>query len=270
MTGQSHYITLVLPTDRTVLTIHDLRFVHDRTGLRGWVLRKLLLDLPIRKLKYITAISEATRDEIVEYTRCDPSLIRVIENPIRDEFLQKQDIREFYKSRPTILQIGITENKNIPRLVEALQGIPCRLVIVGRISETIREMCQRFGVEIENLQDLTDSEIVEQYRDADIVSFCSTYEGFGMPIIEAQALGKPVITSDLSPMKEVAGGAAIMVDPFNVEQIRNGILSLINNGDLREQLVKLGLENVKRFEAANIARQYEALYEEIYEANSRG
>ena len=262
VTGQIHYITLVLPAKRTVLTIHDLRFLHDRNGLRRFVLKKLFLDWPVKKLRYITAISDATKNEIVFYTKCDERTIRVIENPLRDEFVPSA-LKPFDKAHPVILQIGTTTNKNIPNLIRAIEGLSCRLVIVGRIDSEISDLLKSYRIAFENKIDLSDAELVSEYQRADIVAFCSTYEGFGLPIIEAQAMHKPVITSDLSPMKEVAGGAAILVDPKDPAEIRKGIEKIINDDEVRANLIRSGLENVVRFKPEQIARVYEEYYESI-------
>jgi glycosyltransferase involved in cell wall biosynthesis len=101
------------------------------------------------------------------------------------------------------------------------------------------------------------------YEEADIVSFCSTYEGFGLPIIEAQAMYTPVLTSDLDPMKEVSGGAAYLADPFDVESIRKGLLTIVNDDQFREEIVERGRENIQRFLPNKIAAEYERLYDEI-------
>jgi glycosyltransferase involved in cell wall biosynthesis len=262
VTGQIHYITLILPAKKTVLTIHDLRFLHDRKGLRRIVLKKLLLDWPVRKLRYITAISDATKNEIMRYTKCDERKIRVIENPLRDEFVPSIE-KPFDKTKPTLLQIGTTVNKNIPNLIRAIDGLSCRLVIIGRINSEIRDLLESHRIEFENKMDLSDAELVSEYERADIVSFCSTYEGFGLPIIEAQAMHKSVITSDFSPMKEVAGGAAIQVDPDDPREIRKGIEKIINDEALRAGLIRSGLENVARYQPELIARVYEEYYESI-------
>jgi glycosyltransferase involved in cell wall biosynthesis len=105
--------------------------------------------------------------------------------------------------------------------------------------------------------------MADLYRKADLVSFVSTYEGFGLPIIEAQATGRPVLTSGLHSMPEVAGDGAWFVDPFDVESIRSGFRALLGERTLRERLVAAGLRNVKRFDPRTVARQYSDLYREV-------
>jgi glycosyltransferase involved in cell wall biosynthesis len=269
ITGHIHYIALILPKRKTVLTIHDVRILYIRKGLRRFILKKLLFDLPVKKLKYITAISEATKKEIVFYTKCDEKKIRVIENPLPDKIFQN-DVKVFNAECPLILQIGTTDNKNVNNLVKALQGISCRLRIIGEISAELEKILKDNQIFYENASGLNDFEIRNEYEKADIVAFCSTYEGFGLPIIEAQAMGKPVITSNLDPMKEVAGGAAILVDPYETSSIREGILQIINDENYRKILFEKGLENIKRFESSHIAGLYENLYLEIMENEKNG
>lgn len=264
VTGHIHYIALRLPADRTVLTIHDLSFLHTRTGFRRRVLKKLFLDWPVRRLKYVTAVSQKTKDEILEYTNCSPDKIRVIDNPLTDGFGYTGS-KVFDTKRPTILQVGITDNKNIPRLVEALRGLSCKLLVAGSPDGRLLSLLSTVGIEYEIKGFLQRSDIVALYHSADLVTFCSTYEGFGLPIIEAQACGKPVITSNISPMKEVGGAATILVDPHDVADIRRGILKVIGSAELRKRLTIAGLENVTRFDPKTIGKRYEMLYLEVLE-----
>lgn len=267
VTGHCHYIALTLPSANTVLTIHDLGFLHTRKGLRRWLLKKVLLDLPVRRLRYITTISEATRDEIEKNVSGKLPDIRVIPNPLDERFLAATS-RDISFDKPNILQIGTSRNKNVLRLAQALQGLNCRLTIVGVMEPELEEELNRHEIDFILRSSLSDEEMIKEYENADIVAFCSTYEGFGLPIIEAQAMRRPVITSYLSPMKDIAGeGGAVFADPYDHLSIREGIVTIIGDQNLRGKLIENGRENIKRFDKRRIASMYEALYEEI--ANSR-
>jgi len=110
---------------------------------------------------------------------------------------------------------------------------------------------------------LTDEELVAAYQRCDMVVFASLYEGFGLPILEAQAIGRPVITSNFGAMREAAGDGALFVDPYSVDEIRAAILRIKNEPALREELVCKGRENVERFRAPVVAARYAELYRQI-------
>ena len=264
ITGHIHYVALLLPSKRTVLTIHDLRFLFERTGLRRYVLKKLMLDWPLRRLRYITAISEATRNEIIEHAPYAAENIRVIENPLGPQYLAAES-SEFNTECPLILQIGTMENKNVPNLIRGLEGIRCKLRIIGPLDDKISAELARTRIDHENVDHVDDEGMLAAYRDADIIAFCSTYEGFGLPIIEGQAMRKPVITSNISPMLEVSGMVAELIDPHDFASIRSGIQRIIADKQHRDRMVELGVENAKRFEATTIAEKYGALYDEMLE-----
>ena len=94
--------------------------------------------------------------------------------------------------------------------------------------------------------------------------FVSYYEGFGLPVIEAQATGRAVVTSNIEPMNTISGGGACLVDPFDVNSIREGILKVINEEKYREELIEKGRDNVKQFHPARIAAAYEEIYNQLY------
>ena len=264
VTGHIHYMSLVLPPDRTVLTIHDIGFLQHEQLLNRLIIKKLFLDLPVRRLKYITAVSETTRQSILEHTNCPPEKIRVIENPVQEHYLGGKK-KNFDKNCPIILQIGITPNKNIPNLIKALDGLKCRLKIIGNLTDDLIRALEAGNIVYENAYGLDDMAMRQEYERADLVAFCSTFEGFGLPIIEAQAMRTPVLTSNISPLREVAGGGAFLADPRDISDIRRGILKIIDDDKFREEIIGKGLENIKRFDPRYIAGLYEKLYVEILE-----
>lgn len=155
--------------------------------------------------------------------------------------------------------------KNLERTIEALNGINCHLRIIGELKEQTKNLLKKHQIEYSNDMNLTHEEIVSEYRKADIINFPSLFEGFGMPIIEGQATGRIVITSNLSPMKEVAGNGAILVDPYSVNEIRNAYLSVIQNKSIRENLLYEGIKNIENYTVEKVAQQYTDLYKKLYE-----
>ena len=263
VTGDCHYAALILPPRKTVLTIHDLGFLRTRKGLRRWVLKKILLDLPLKRLRYVTAISATTKDEILRHSDCEPGKIRVIENPL-DDFFISSDKREFNSADPNILQIGTTPHKNVANVIRAIEGLSCRLTLIGELDDETKKLLMEKKIRFEDKSELDDEAIKAEYQKADLAVFCSLYEGFGLPVIEAQAMQTPLVTSNISPLKEVAGdGGALLVDPFDHKSIREGILKIIGDPDLRQSLRRNGLKNIQRFRRQAIAAKYAELYDKI-------
>jgi glycosyltransferase involved in cell wall biosynthesis len=122
---------------------------------------------------------------------------------------------------------------------------------------------RREGVSFSCSWGLSSEAIVRKYEEADIVTLASTDEGFGMPILEGQAVGRPVVTGNVLSMPEVAGDAACLVDPYDVASIRSGILKVIQDDEYRRALVARGFENAKRFDAQRIALQYREVYAKV-------
>jgi glycosyltransferase involved in cell wall biosynthesis len=261
ITGDIHYLAPLLRKNKTLLTIHDCVSLERLSGFRRWLFFLFWYWLPAKRSAMISVISESTKKELLRYLKCDPRRIRVVYDPCRQEFVATP--KEFDVQKPVILQVGTGANKNLCRVAEALQGIPCRLRIIGRVSEEQGLALQECRIDYSAVAGISDEELVREYQQCDLLVFVSTYEGFGMPIIEAHATGRPVVTSNILSMPEVAGGAAALVDPFDVTSIRQGILRVIEDGTFRETVVRLGYENVKRFKPEQIASEYAGLYREL-------
>lgn len=261
VTGDIHYIVCALPRNRTLLTIHDCVFLYSAIGIKRRLLKWLLLDWPVRRCRLITTISEATKKDILEYTGCSPEKIVVIPDPVPGgiSFVPA----EFKTAQPRILFVGTTTNKNLLRTAEALEDIPCSLDIIGPLSPDQMQALSAHRIQYTAYSDLTDEEMAARYVSADLILFPSTFEGFGLPIIEGQKAGRPVITSDLSPMNETAGGAACLVNPFETTSIRQAVLRVIGDAAFREQLVSEGFRNVARFSQETIALQYIECYRKL-------
>ena len=261
--GDVHYFVMLLFGKKSVLTIHDINhYLNDLRGIKSLIYKWIWLIWPICCANSVTVISTETKLNIIRHLGSHLGFLEdkilVIENCVSHDF--KVFNRPFHNAYPSILHIGTSLHKNLHRLIEALKGIKCQLILVGKLDRSLKEILNECDIDYINRFNLSHQEICQQYVNCDIVSFISLAEGFGMPIIEAQASGRPVITSDLSPMREIAGIGACLVDPNDIMQIRQGILKIITNSVYRNNQVKHGLENVKRFSPCTISNQYQKLY----------
>jgi glycosyltransferase involved in cell wall biosynthesis len=255
LTGDINYFVPLLPKGRTVLTVHDIG--HYLTGLKGikrqfykWV----WLLWPLRAAGAVTCVSDETKRNICTYLKYPANQITVIQNCHSPLF---QPVNKAFNSAcPTILQVGTKSYKNVPRLVRALRGVNCRLVLIGKIDTELAIMLAQSDTNYVNRVNITHEELVGEYVACDIVSFASIGEGFGVPIIEAQAVGRPLLTSNVSPLCDVAGAGACLVDPLDEASIRHGIDRLISDETYRAELVIHGLVNAQRFSPTATAQRY--------------
>lgn|SRR4030067_2030730 len=261
ITGDVHYLSYFLKKDKTLLTILDCVFTQYSTGYRNKILRYLWYVIPEKRASLISVISQSTKNELLKVISCNPDKIKVVPICISSNFIYKD--KEFNEKKPLILQVGTKENKNLLRLFKALRGIPCRLDLVGKLSEAQTNALKEHNIEYSNSWGLPESEIIRKYEDCDMVTLISTYEGFGMPILEANAVGRVVVTSNIMSMPEVAGNAACLVDPYSIDSIRDGILRVIKEKEYRDSLILNGLKNMLRFKPEIIINKYMTLYNEI-------
>ncbi|MBL0278464.1 MAG: glycosyltransferase family 4 protein [Anaeromyxobacter sp.] len=262
VTGDINFAGILLRPSRTIQTIHDCGHLARTTGLRHRLLKLFWVELPVLRCRKVTVVSEATRQELLRHVPwCDPEKVVVIPVAIAAAFGPSP--APFNAARPRVLQVGTAPNKNIARLAAALEGIPCDLEIIGRLQAADEVALRASAIQYRARAGLTPAEVAAAYRRSDLVTLVSTYEGFGMPILEAQAVGRPVLTSTILSMPWVAGGAACLVDPYDVAAIRAGIQRIRSDAGYREGLVRAGHENVRRFDPTVIARQYLALYREV-------
>jgi glycosyltransferase involved in cell wall biosynthesis len=263
VTGDVHFLTLLLGRRRTLLTIHDCVSLQRARGVNRWALWLFWYWLPARRCALISVISESTRRQVLDHTHCDPAKVRVIHDCVSTEF--QPSPRAFGTDCPRILHVGTKAIKNLDGHAAALEDIECRLVVIGELSEGQRSVLVRHGIRFEEHVALSRAALLEQYRQCDLLLFASTYEGFGLPIVEAQAVGRPVVTGNIWSMPEVAGDAACFVDPFDAASIRAGVQRVISDSAYREQLIARGFENVARFRVSIVAEQYAGLYREIHQ-----
>ena len=254
ITGTEHYLSPFLKGQNTIITVHDLGFYTRKKhkGLKLYI--KYLLWIKTLKLaKYVTFISERSQAETMQYVKLYNT--KVIPNPIDPSFTH--NIKQFNDKCPSILHLGTKENKNLLNTIRALENIPCKLTIIGVLNDRQKELLVDYHITYINKTNLSDDEIIKEYQNCDIVNFVSTYEGFGMPIIEAQAIGRIVVTSNIPPMNIIANNAAILVNPFDIKSIREGYNKAIK---FDKNIINNGLQNVKQYNVSSIANKYKELY----------
>jgi glycosyltransferase involved in cell wall biosynthesis len=204
---------------------------------------------------------EEHKNEIIRYTGCNAKKIKVIPCLISSHFTSSP--KDFNHHYPVILHIGTAWNKNLSNHIQAVKDIPCLLKIVGKLSENHRFELINAGIDFENVVHLSDHEILSLYHSCDILLFASLAEGFGLPILEAQYVGRAVITSNRGAMDEVAGKGALLVDPLSVESIRDGLISIIHNDSVRELCIEEGFKNTYKYGSHFILAQHDLLFSSI-------
>lgn len=262
ITGDIHYIAIALGK-RTILTIHDCVFLtrYHPKQFKYWFIRFFWYQLPIRACKVVTVISEKTKKELMKLTGVNSDKIRVIPNFYDPRFSYVPGV--FNKVRPRILQIGTKSNKNINNLIEAIKFIPCELHTVGVLEEETLQLLSQNKIDYKAYDNISFDQLNKLYIDCDIVTFISLYEGFGLPILEACAVGRPLVTSCISPMNEIAGDAAVKVNPYNIFDIRRGLLKIIENDTFREELIGKGRKLAEKYHIDTVKQMYETLYKSL-------
>jgi len=190
-------------------------------------------------------------------------------------------LREYSVETPYILYVGALESrKNLPRLLEAYTllrqwSTGWRLVIVGARkwkSSPIFETVQRLQLEshVTFTGYVADEHLPALYAGADLFAFPSLYEGFGLPVLEAMACGTPVVTSNSSSLPEVAGDAALLVDPYNVDEIAAAMRRILEDTNLAQELRMHGLARAAQFTWERTARETIEVYEKVLAEKGRG
>jgi glycosyltransferase involved in cell wall biosynthesis len=266
-----------------VVTIHDMSLfkhgeMHTRKSL--WTVRSLL-PLVARRADAIIAVSEVARRDILTVLGVPAQKVRVIHEAAGEEYRVIDQPRELQRvsgtyglQDPYILSVGTIEpRKNLQRLLAAFArlrraGRRERLLLVGQLGWKYRGFLreiERLGLQnsVRILGYVPDADMPAIYNLAQVLVFPSLYEGFGLPIVEAMACGTPVLTSDCSSMPEVAGEAAVLVDPRSQESLEEGLQRILCDAPLREQLRGAGLKRAGQFSWSRAAAETIRLYESI-------
>jgi glycosyltransferase involved in cell wall biosynthesis len=250
------------------------------TTLEKWIYRYWLPHI-LPKVEAVITISEQSRRDITKYLPVEPEKVTVTKLAASRNFLVMPDdevipvLKRHQISYPYILYVGSIEpRKNLLRLLEAyrqlrLWSTKWRLVIIGARnywkSSPVMDHVAEFGLEqcVRFTGYVPDEDLPALYNGADLFVFPSLYEGFGLPVLEAMACGTPVVTSNSSSLPEVAGDAALLVDPYDVEAIAAAMVRVLADPDLAEALRQKGLRRAGEFTWERTARETIAVYEQV-------
>jgi glycosyltransferase involved in cell wall biosynthesis len=258
---------------RTVTTFHDLFVISGDYSTSVFRARfAAQARAAAERSDLIVAVSAFTARQVEELLRVERSRIRVIPHGARPV----PDAGSPLPREPLILNVGaIQRRKNIVRLVEAFESTPVqwKLVLAGSFgfgSEEAMECIARSPrqADIQVLGYVSDSELERLYQRATILAFPSLDEGFGMPVLDAMARGVAVLTSNVSAMPEVAGDAALLVDPTDLGAIAGGLQRLIADSLLRRRLAQAGVARATQFTWEKSCESTWRVYQELM-ANSQ-
>lgn len=249
------------------ITVHDLTHLHYYSR-RHRLYYDLVVRPLLRNVDRIFTVSDYTRDELLAWAGIPADRVVRIYNGVSDAFHPDRDgVPGLDKTEPYILYVGNRRSyKNIDGLITgfARSSLPAqgyRLWLTGADDGVSSALADQLGIggRLRYLGHLSDADLARAYRGARLTAFLSLYEGFGLPVVEAMACGCPVLTSDTTSLAEVAGDAALTVDPTSLDAIVRGLNQLASDDTLRGVLRQAGLQRAATFDWDACAAQYWAL-----------
>jgi glycosyltransferase involved in cell wall biosynthesis len=270
-----------------VVTVHDVTPLvfskHYPAGIRGKV-NLYFQKKALKKASRVITVSEASKRDITKYLGINENKIDVIYSGVSKEFKKINDksklegVKNKYKlpSQFAFYSGNVNWNKNILNMTEAVLNAGLDLVIVGKSFsnrnnldhselKSFKAFLEKYdgNPKIHILGFVPTGEMVSILNAASVALFVSFYEGFGFPILEAQKCEVPVITSNTSSMPEVGGDGVLYVNPEDVDEITTAIVSVVNNNDIKKELIEKGLKNVERFSWEKCAKETVAVYRSV-------
>ncbi len=246
---------LSAPACPLVVTVHDLAVLRHPETFNQWtrLVSRLCVPRVARAARLLIAVSEATKRDLVELLAVPEEKVRVVPNGVAEVFTSEGPA----EAGDYVLAVGTLEpRKNLPRLAAAARRRGCELRVAGARGWGRVEL----GPGVRWLGEVSDEGLARLYRGARCFAYPSLYEGFGLPIVEAMACGVPVVTSRGGATEEIAGGAAVLVDPYDVASIAAGIEEASAR---RGELTARGRERAAAFSWRATAERTEAVYREV-------
>jgi glycosyltransferase involved in cell wall biosynthesis len=285
-----HYVLPPLVRCRSVVTIHDvihLMFPQYLPNRIAFSYAKWSITQAAQRATRVMTVSESSKRDILRFVDTEPDKIDVIYNAYDERFAmepREEDVvrvRERYQlTDEFVLYAGnVKPHKNLERLIDAFALVRKRgldhlkLVLIG--DEISKYTALRRAVHQHQLHNyvrflgyLPEETLAVMYRLAGVFVFPSLYEGFGLPPLEAMASGTPVVTSNVSSLPEVAGDAAVLVDPYDPQAIADGIYRVLTDEKLRRALIHKGIARAGQFSWEQSVRRVRQIYGEVSALNS--
>ncbi len=282
-----HATDFVLPPTRaktrTLLTVHDLSFVRVPEAASPNLKTYLDVVVPrsVHRADCVLADSQATKDDLIDLYQVSPEKIIVLLSgvdarfkPISGDTLTHVRKKYGLGDAQYVLSVGTVQpRKNYVRLIQAIsqlraQGHDLHLVIAGGrgwLEDPIYAAVasQKMEAYVHLIGFADEADLPALYSAAACFAFPSLYEGFGLPILEAMGCGTPVVTSDKSSLPEVAGDAALIIDPYQVDDLADAIRQLVNDSTLRQTLIGKGHQRAKTFTWEKSARHLRQIYTDL-------
>ena len=280
-----HYVLPPLVGCQSVVTIHDcihLMFPQYLPNKMALAYARTSIGLAARRATRVMTVSESSKRDILRFVDTQPEKIDVIYNAYDERFAiepREEDVarvRERYQLHdPFVLYAGnVKPHKNLERLIEAFYLVrksgldDLKLVLIGDdISKysALRRAVHQYQLHkyVRFLGYMPEETLGVMYRLASVFVFPSLYEGFGLPPLEAMASGTPVVTSNVSSLPEVAGDAAVLVDPYEPQAIADGIYRVLTDERLRRDLVLKGIARAGQFSWEQSVRRVRRIYGEV-------
>lgn len=240
-----------------ITTLHDITYIrYPKTYSKAFrYFYKVLVPLVLKSSKHIFTVSEFSKKEICDYYRVPVGKVDVVHNAVGANFHPRSS--EILKKEKYLLAVSsVKESKNFEMIVMAFEGVSkqmenLKLFIVGDLKSgsfsSVDLNTLTSHPQIKLLGRVSDAELVELYSNAVAFLFPSFYEGFGIPVLEAQACGCPVIASNAASMPEVLADSADLVNPHNIEDWVQAIRKIVTSEEHRNQLTEFGFRNIERF-----------------------
>lgn len=275
----------------TVVTIHDVIPLvfpqHYPPGIMGKI-KNIWQKISLINVNGVITVSECSKKDIAMFLHINQNKISVIPlapakqfRIIKDQNTLRGAVKKYKLPEKFALFIGsVNWNKNLVGLTQAAIDLDLNLILVGKDFEnkddlnhperkSYQEFLKRFSTNplIHNLGFIPDRDLAAIYNLALVTLLPSFYEGFGLPILESQACGTAVVTSNLSSMVEIAGNGAILVNPYSVEEIKQAIKKISKDDDFRKNLVNEGYKNAQRYSWEKTTQKTLEIYKKIIDKN---